>query len=440
MNPLSLLATGGRKIGGLFQAMGQNFDRNAAGPLPEILGSDYTPAMRSRARVNAIMGIGQALAGQAPLPQTLAHGQQSILAGWQMGQDLKRQKEQRAALAQLGQEMLDSPTSSSDAEALFAQAQKYDRIAARHMMGGNEKGAEHYLNASAKLREIAQKRVKQAVGEPFVGTGPDGNRVLLVRFNDGTVAPVNGFSPEAKTQVVDLGGSQQVVDMSKPGQFLRKTQTPDSAATVSQRKAEFDATLPLEQRKTAATEMGARASMASAGAAQQNAGTAAARLELDKLNPTSGKLGEAAVDNIAQVQQGIRQLSSLADTIEKNKSWMGPVTGTAMSLPGADKAAQMAGYDSHAILESQIALAKQVIGKALEGGVLRKEDEAKYAKILPTMQDTPEVATQKIRMIQSQLSQDLAVYLNTQKENGRRVGTSAPAAPGSPRISITPIP
>jgi hypothetical protein len=39
---------------------------------------------------------------------------------------------------------------------------------------------------------------------------------------------------------------------------------------------------------------------------------------------------------------------------------------------------------------------KQVIGKALEGGVLRKEDEYKYTKILPTIQDTPEVAKVKL--------------------------------------------
>jgi hypothetical protein len=39
---------------------------------------------------------------------------------------------------------------------------------------------------------------------------------------------------------------------------------------------------------------------------------------------------------------------------------------------------------------------KQVIGKALEGGVLRKEDEYKYTKILPTIQDTPSVAKVKL--------------------------------------------
>jgi len=39
---------------------------------------------------------------------------------------------------------------------------------------------------------------------------------------------------------------------------------------------------------------------------------------------------------------------------------------------------------------------KQVIGKTLEGGVLRKEDEAKYEKILPTIGDAPDVAKAKL--------------------------------------------
>jgi hypothetical protein len=39
---------------------------------------------------------------------------------------------------------------------------------------------------------------------------------------------------------------------------------------------------------------------------------------------------------------------------------------------------------------------KQVIGKTLEGGVLRKEDEIKYEKILPNIGDPPDVAMAKL--------------------------------------------
>ena len=54
--------------------------------------------------------------------------------------------------------------------------------------------------------------------------------------------------------------------------------------------------------------------------------------------------------------------------------------------------------------------ARQVVGKALEGGVLRKEDEDKYKKILPTMQDAPEVAASKLDYIQGIISNSLQQY------------------------------
>jgi len=48
---------------------------------------------------------------------------------------------------------------------------------------------------------------------------------------------------------------------------------------------------------------------------------------------------------------------------------------------------------------------KQVIGKALEGGVLRKEDEYKYEKILPTIGDPPDVAVAKLNGLEAALKQ-----------------------------------
>lgn len=48
---------------------------------------------------------------------------------------------------------------------------------------------------------------------------------------------------------------------------------------------------------------------------------------------------------------------------------------------------------------------KQVIGKTLEGGVLRKEDEYKYTKILPTIADSPTVAAAKLDGLEKALVQ-----------------------------------
>ena len=64
---------------------------------------------------------------------------------------------------------------------------------------------------------------------------------------------------------------------------------------------------------------------------------------------------------------------------------------------------------------------KQVIGKALEGGVLRKEDEAKYARILPTIGDTPQVAKSKIEGLQKALTQRRSTTLDTLEDAGYEV-------------------
>jgi hypothetical protein len=61
---------------------------------------------------------------------------------------------------------------------------------------------------------------------------------------------------------------------------------------------------------------------------------------------------------------------------------------------------------------------KQVIGKALEGGVLRKEDEAKYAKILPTIGDAPEVAKTKIDGLRAALEQRRGRFIDSLSDAG----------------------
>jgi len=60
-----------------------------------------------------------------------------------------------------------------------------------------------------------------------------------------------------------------------------------------------------------------------------------------------------------------------------------------------------------------INLVKQIIGKGLEGGVLRKEDESKYEKMLPTMSDHPDVVKTKVANMITTLEQKRDVRLNS---------------------------
>lgn len=61
---------------------------------------------------------------------------------------------------------------------------------------------------------------------------------------------------------------------------------------------------------------------------------------------------------------------------------------------------------------------KQVIGKTLEGGVLRKEDEYKYEKILPTIKDTPELAKSKLQGLEQAITQRRVTFLDALGDAG----------------------
>ena len=62
---------------------------------------------------------------------------------------------------------------------------------------------------------------------------------------------------------------------------------------------------------------------------------------------------------------------------------------------------------------------RQKVGKALEGGVLRKEDEEKYKKILPTIYDTEAVALDKIAQLQEMITRDLNQFTTLQSQYGK---------------------
>lgn len=68
--------------------------------------------------------------------------------------------------------------------------------------------------------------------------------------------------------------------------------------------------------------------------------------------------------------------------------------------------------------QASIDRVKQVIGKALEGGVLRKEDEVKYEKILPTIYDEPQVVASKLQGLRSALNQRRQTLLENLSDAG----------------------
>lgn len=116
---------------------------------------------------------------------------------------------------------------------------------------------------------------------------------------------------------------------------------------------------------------------------------------------TARSLPASSATDIADLDTSLDDVGRLEKDIG---SMGGAVPGIMTHVP--DVVTEFTGIGAEA--KSQQALidrVKQVIGKALEGGVLRKEDEAKYAKILPTVSDPPQVKKAKIAGLKAAITQ-----------------------------------
>lgn len=107
------------------------------------------------------------------------------------------------------------------------------------------------------------------------------------------------------------------------------------------------------------------------------------------------KLNSSAAKAFTDSQTAVSMAQQLEETISQYADKMGPVKGAASGMNPYDTDAQT--------FRSQMEAAAQVIGKSMEGGVLRQEDVVKYRKILPQITDTVAVARNKIKNIRALL-------------------------------------
>ena len=132
---------------------------------------------------------------------------------------------------------------------------------------------------------------------------------------------------------------------------------------------------------------------------------------------------DATIGKLSESKSAIASLRDLRDTLKDNEQYIGPIAGLAAMNP----------YSEARKAQSKIDLVKQRVGKALEGGVLRKEDEEKYKKILATLQDEPTTAIYKVDSLITTLERDMEIFVEEQRGAGRRL-TQPPQAAG-PNLS-----
>jgi len=453
------LLGGLQSFGGLLgrglKGAGHNFDRNAIGGIDAALGEEFTPDMRRNLRGNAIMALGQMLAtqGKTPIQEGLQRGQQGIYGAWQAGQKRKEDEEAKRLMSSLfaggaqvspqttpspvpaGAQMMvgntpmnipqPTPAKPPDPALTFlSKAEEARRIGNGLIQLKRDAAARPYFDM-AKEYEKRAAELNEPMGAPFPAV-VNGQRVLMVQTRSGP-RQVEGAEPDDELVPVNLGN--RIVFRPKHGktaESLQIEQSPDSAASVGQQQKElkekvrqFDISDPRDQQRADAAMMGARASLMGAGAAQTNAATNRQRLSIDRSN--QGQLGEAAKVTVAETENGVQLLDRLEKAMADSPVKPGTMAGL-VTLPVVGQIMGELGINEPAVLKGKMALGKQILAKAMEGGVLRKEDESKYDAMLPNIFDNPTRAAAKLAQFREELRYKLEVFKATQKQYGKGGG------------------
>lgn len=152
----------------------------------------------------------------------------------------------------------------------------------------------------------------------------------------------------------------------------------------------------------------------------------------------------ADAGRFAELQTSLDDISTLTRVLgaDATSSQVGPdgkKTGLSSGVGAGlwNAVSEYAGWgESAKERQAVIDRVRQVIGKALEGGVLRKEDEEKYKKILPTISDPPALAKSKLEGLQMAIQQRLGREIDAREDAGydvTRFRSRQDAPPGPPK-------
>lgn len=140
---------------------------------------------------------------------------------------------------------------------------------------------------------------------------------------------------------------------------------------------------------------------------------------------SDGKMLPApTVLNVSEGQDVARILPDVRAAIDENSAMFGPVSGRISGINPYDTKAQT--------VDARLRTASQAFGRFMEGGVLRKEDEEKYRKMFPQLSDTPDLAKNKLSIVERQLAQKSAGQTQSLSDSGYNTrGVPAPSVPKS---------
>lgn len=212
---------------------------------------------------------------------------------------------------------------------------------------------------------------------------------------DPTGQPLAPKLPPPKTQILDLGGKKVVIDPTKltPGQTFNETPAATNGAAPKD-----EPLVPI---------MG-----------PDNKPVLVPRSQAVGKRPASTReqgrpVMSSDANRIADLDTSLNDLNTLEQQIGQTGA------GSYIGAHVPNVVTQVTGWGTDAKQrQAVIDRVKQVIGKNLEGGVLRKEDEYKYEKILPTIGDPPAVAKTKIAGLRKAVTQRRGVLIEALTDAG----------------------
>lgn len=138
-------------------------------------------------------------------------------------------------------------------------------------------------------------------------------------------------------------------------------------------------------------------------------------------------------DKVLAVNEGNTiptMLEDIKSTIGNNKDTFGPFAGRLSSMNPYNERATT--------IDAQMRAAAQSFGRYMEGGVLRKEDEDKYRKMFPALSDTPEVAQNKLAIVDKLLRDKQGSNIGALRDQGYDVaGVDRGLSPGKLPAALT---
>lgn len=139
---------------------------------------------------------------------------------------------------------------------------------------------------------------------------------------------------------------------------------------------------------------------------------------------------------ITDIDASLTDLQTLREVVtQSGATGIGPLLGAA--LPNFVTEATGIGLEAKQ-RQAVIDRVKQVIGKALEGGVLRKEDEEKYKLILPTIGDPPAVVITKLDGLEAAMGARRTTLLENLQRGRVDISQFPPSPSGAPIVSGDP--